>query len=452
MKRLWLLVVPLLGCHTGTSLPDRTTGASRQIRLDTPLHEIHQVYRIAGLVRAQKVGAPQEVNVKGGLIAGGVLLQRTRWDLLYVGQSVVRGLGRRAKYMKLPEAERLKHMRRVDNFVQIWWVPLADAPGAGPELKRHLKPTSRFHELHREVAFVGRDSRFAWYLYAPIQDWVRVQKKLSLGGGDSVLAGLIRGLGVKDRHGTTALGCHWLLGDVGPAAIGALERVIATKHPRRHKAIRAVGRHRSGAMTAWLMRLTTAPDKEVSGAARAVLLHPARKEARALYVKWLDEGAGKRWVYRELGACSEADARAAAPILTRILASPHRISEYRQAFELSRRWAGRPIAAPLLEAAETIVRAGHSMGSRKPNQVKLAAGAKVLVDSTDDEAAAVIGLSLALYVSKGNYVATRRTGMEILRKLRGGQGAKLAAHLGKVCRHIGDQLAAQRIATTLKSP
>ncbi|MFH2006397.1 MAG: hypothetical protein ABI333_07420 [bacterium] len=451
MRRLWLLVIPLLGCQTGTSLPDRSD-PRRQVRLDTPLHEIHQVYRIAGVVRAQKVGAPREVTVKGDLIAGEVILQRTRWDLLYMGQSAAHGLGLRAKYMKLPEPERSKHLRRVDNFVQVWWVPLADAPAVGSELKRYLKPTPRYHEQHRELAFVGRDSRFAWYLYAPIRDWVRVQRELSLGGGDSAFAGLIRGLGVKDRHGSTALGCHWLLGDAGPAAIGALEKVIADKHPQRRDAIRAVGRHSSGAMTAWLMRLTAAPDKEVSGAARAVLLHPARKEARALYVRWLDEGAGKRWVREELSACAAVDARAAMPILSRILASPHRIYEYQQAFQLSRRWAGRPIAQSLLRAAETIRRAGFSIGRREPDRSKLAEGAKVLLGSPDGEAAAVLALSLAVFMSKGNYEATRRTGVEILRKLRGRRGERLVSHLAKTCRHIGDQQAAQRLVAELRSP
>jgi hypothetical protein len=445
MRQRWPITVILLGtlsgCPHGTSvrvpesdpaggLPRGATG-----RPDAPLHEIHQVYRIARQVRAQKVGQPDEVVVSSTLRAGTVLLQRTRWELLYMGQSAVAGLGLRSRYMRLPEAERRKHMQRHDDFVQVWWVRRADLTAKPETLKGRLKPTRRPHPQQREVAYLGRDSRFAWYLYAPIHDWVRVQKELSLGGGDDATAALIRGLGVKDRHDGTAVGCFYLLSDLGAKAISSLEVAIADKSPHRGQAIRAVGRDRGKVVTSWLMRLVGAADPVVSRAARSSLLYPPRKAAESLYVKWLDAGAGKRWVGRELSACAEIKAQGAARIIPRILANPHRASEYRQAFMLQQR----------------VIRAGFAMGSRQPDRAALAAGVKALLGSPDTESAAIIALTLALFVSKGNYEATNKAGVEILRKLAGDQGLMLVIHLSKALRDLGDQNAVGRIATALRS-
>lgn len=436
--------VQVPGSDTSSRPAQRPTG-----RPDAPLHEIHQVYRMARQVRAQKVGEPDEVKVTGAVRAGTVLLQRTRWVMKFVGQSMVHGLQLRTRYMKLPEAERKKHMTRYDDFVQVWWVRRADLQGPPVALKKRLKPTKRSHRQHREVAFLGLDSRFAWYVYAPIHDWVRIQKALSLGNGDDAITALIRGLGVKDKHDATQVGCFYLLSDQGAKSIGALETAIANKHPQRGQAIRAVGRDRGKVVTSWLMRLVGSGDGVVAKAARSAVLYPPRKAAEHLYVKWLTAGAGKRWVGRELSACAVVKAQGAARIIPTILASPHRVSEYRQAFALRRTLVTKPVPQALLDAEQRVIRAGFAMGSRQPDRAALAAGVKAILGSPDSEAAAVIGLSLALFVSKGNYEATNKAGLEILKKIAGDQGLMLVIHLSKALRDLGDQSAVQRIASAM---
>lgn len=461
MRRCWPLVlvtvmIAMPGCPHGTSVrvpnssPPPTGARSRPGRPDAPLHEIHQVYRMARQVRAQKVHEPDEVAVTAGLRAGTVLLQRTRWVMKFAGQSMIASLQRRSRYMRLPEAERKKHMFRFDDFVQVWWVRRADLQGSASLLKKRLKPTKRPHGQHREVALLGLDSRFAWFVYAPIHVWVRIQKSLSLGSGDDATAALIRGLGVKDKHDATQVGCFYLLSDRGAKAISALEGAIANKHPQRGQAIRAVGRDRGKVVSSWLMRLVASTDPVAAKAARSAVLYPPRKVAAPLYVKWLAAGAGKRWVGRELSACATVMATGAATILPRILATPHRVSEYRKAFELKRALAKKPVAQSLLDAEGRVIRAGVALGSRQPDGAALAAGVKAILGSPDGEAAAVMGLSLALYVSKGNYEATNKAGLEILRKVAGDQGLMLVMHLSKALRDLGDQSAVQRIVSKLR--
>ncbi len=463
MRQCWPRVLVALvillswatGCRYGTSVQvpgsDSTPRPARRsaARPDAPLHEIHQVYRIARQVRAQKVGEPDEVKLTGGVRVGTVLLQRTRWVMKFVGQSMVQSLQLRSRYMRLPEAKRKKHMTRFVDIVQVWWVRRANLRGKPAALKKLLKPTGRSHPQHREVTFLGSDSRFAWYVYAPILDWVRIQKQLSLGGGDDAMAALIRGLGVKDKHDATQVGCFYRLSDQGAKAIGAVETAIANKHPQRGQAIRGVGRDRGKVVTSWLMRLVGSADQVVAKASRSAVLYPPRKAAAPLYVKWLAAGAGKSWVGRELSACAAVKAQGAARYIPRILASPHRVSEYRQAFALRRTLTGKPVSQALLDAEQRVIRAGFAMGSRQPDLAALAAGIKAILGAPDSEAAAVIGLSLALYISKGNYEATNKAGREILKKVPGDQGLMLVVHLSKALRDLGDQSAVQRVATAL---
>ncbi len=463
MRRCWphllavlvILITVAPGCPHGTVVqvpepePASRPAQRSMARPDAPLHEIHQVYRMARQVRAQKVGEPDEVDLTGGLRAGTVLLQRTRWVMKFVGQSMVRSLQLRSQYMRLDEVARKKHMTRHVDFVQVWWVLRANIRSNPAELKKRLKPTGRPHSKHREVAFLGLDSRFAWYVYAPILDWVQIQRKLSLGSGDDAMAALVRGLGVKDKHDATQVGCFYQLSDQGAKAISALETAIAGKHPQRGQAILGVGRNQGKVVTSWLMRLVGSPDQVVAKAARSAVLYPPRKAAASLYVKWLAAGVGKRWVGRELSACAVVKAQGAAQYIPRILASPHRVSEYRQAFMLRRSLANKPVSQGLLDAEQRVIRAGFAMGSRQPDSAALAAGIKALLGSPDSEAAAVIGLSLALFVSKGNYEATNKAGREILKKIPGDQGLMLVVHLSKALRDLGDQGAVQRVVSAL---
>ncbi|MFH2009335.1 MAG: hypothetical protein ABI333_22280 [bacterium] len=450
MNRVCLLFVLIVGCQPTSEVRERPRDRSAGGSSEGAIQEINRVYRVARFVRAQKVGEPQKVTLAGGVVATRVLLQQTRWVLLRGQQSAIKSLARRAELMRLAEAERLKHMRRVDNFAQLWWVAKSASARAGGDLKTALKPTDKPHTQHRELVFLGRDDRVAWYAYAPIPAWVRIQKKLALQGGDLPIPALVRGLSVKDPHETTALDCYYLLREAGPTAMAEVDKAIAAKSDSRYRAVRAVGRQADPRVTAWLMRLVESADKVVVSAAHKALCVLPRKEAAALYVKWLAEGAGRRDVTLELSAVDQVGATQAAASLPKVLASPHRVLEYRQAFELSRKLAGKPLPEQLLKTEQQLQQDGFAGGERRPDKDRIEYGVLKVVQSPDAEAAAVVGLSLALFVSKGNYEATRKAGVTILKKLKRGRGRKLVGRLAKACRSAADREALQRVLAAMK--
>ena len=445
MKKCTLLpaMILLLGCPPPSPGPD----APRRRQESQPgsgaaLAEVNGVYRMASLLRAKSLGKPSQVALPGGGSAWTVQLQQTRWVLKRMDQSAVTSLKRRTEYLKLTEDERKKHMRRIDNHLQLWWVDKAKIGAkAAAGLKRSLKSTAGPHVLHREVAFLGMDDRVAWYAYAPIPVWLKLQRSQSLRGGEPRVPALIRGLTIKDPHEATALGCYYLLAKVGLKAKAAVEKLILEKHPARERAVFALGRERGKDVLAWLMKVVKSPDPKVAFQARRRILYPPRSGASALYLQWLAVGAGKRSVWRELRACAMLESKGAAPILPKVLARPHNLSEYRRAFVLGRKLAGKPLPATLLKIKQRIIQAGFASGSRKPDRDKLSYAVGRLARSKDRQAAAMIGLDLALFASKGDYTAVRWAGVQVLRKIRGRRGRKLVRRLSKACQDSGDRQA-----------
>jgi len=442
---LVLGLVPVVGCPPASpdpQTPRRRSGGDPSA--GATLSEVNRVYRMATLLRAKTLGKPRQVTLQGGQKVWTVLLQQTRWTLKHMVQSAMLSLKRRTQYMKLPEAERKKHMRRIDNHVQLWWVDRSGA-GAPAGLKRSLAPTTGSHVLHREVAFLGTDDRVAWFAYAPIPVWLKLQRSQKLQGGDARIPALIRGITVKDPNEATALGCYYLLAKVGLKAKDAVEKLIRTKHPARVRAVFALGRERGPEVLAWLLKVVKSTDPKVAFQARRRLLYPPRKEATALYLKWLDQGAGKRSVWREMRACAMLEVKGAAPLLPRVMARPHNLAEYRQAFVLGRKLAGKPIDEALLKIKQRIIGAGRATGSQKPDRDVLKYGVSRLAKAKDRQAAAHIGLDLALLTSKGNVDATRRAGVTILRRIRGRRGRALVRRLVKTCQDAGDRQVLQAL-------
>lgn len=443
MKKMILLSALLLGACSSTPpeprRPSRDRAAARTPGAD--LTEVNRVYRMAALLRARTLGQPRRVVLAGGVQAWTVQLQQTRWLLRQMEQSAVRSLERRTRYMKLPEPERSKHMRRVDNHLQLWWVPKARVTDPAA-LKKSLTPTAGAHNLHRELAYLGTDARVAWFAYAPIPVWLKLQKSQSLTGGDKRIPALIRGLTVKDPHEATALGCYYLLAKVGLKARAQVEELVRTKHPARKRAVFALGRERGADVLTWLLKMVVSPDPVVAFQARRRILYPPRSgdQAKALYLKWLGERAGTKTVWRELRACDMLEIKEAAPLLPKVLARPFNLREYRQAFVLGRKLAGKPLPEALKKDKQRIIKAGLSMGdSRKPDQDVINYAVSRFLRSKDRAAAAQLALDLALFVSKGNYEAARAAGVKILKRLRRRAGRKLVRRLAKTVQDPTDR-------------
>jgi hypothetical protein len=429
-----LLVAPLLlsGCGGAVVYVKDEPRARRAGPKRDPHAEIHRLYRMARRVGYQQVSSPSTTNLRDGTQLQTAQLTRTRWILRQAGQSVANSLRRRAEYLKLPPKERTRYMRRVDQVVQLWWMPRDELPAPGAKLLSRFDPPDSAHSRHREVAFLGESDANAWFIFAPIPTWVELQSAEKLTGGSDPVAAVIRGLAVRDPGGWTAFSCFDLLAGFGPQALDAVKKAVAKKRPQRGSAIRALGRHPDTRIGQALIRWVSSADPKVAGAARRALLEYPRRAAAALYERWLAAAAGKQPTLPLLRAIEKADVRQAVPHLQKVLARPHSVQEYLFAFRLSREFVGPEIPAVLSAATQTILKHGLRAGpARTPDPQAIDAAVEKVLSAGDAEAIAVTGLRLALFVSKGDYRAANRAGLEILERAPKDAGQKLVTRLGQ---------------------
>jgi hypothetical protein len=394
---------------------------------------------LAPLVRGKPLGRFEEMTLAGGVKTQSIVFRETLWELKDEPQSVDASGRMEREAMKLPEAERLELMNRIDDHIQIWIVPLKGEPKVGANLKAALPPNPQPHEHFREMAYLGQGHGYAWYMYAPIYARTFVQEKLGLQGGEDPLAAAVRGTTVEDRGMCTRNSCAGLLGAAGPRAFPYIEKAIAEGHPLRCRMVSELRVATDLRVTEWLVRQTRSPGRDVARTAKVTLIWSPRKEAAALYLKWLEESAGKKtedWpndgAQRLLMACKEAGATGIEKILPRVLESPTSLWEYRAAFLMQRELAGRPVAKAMLDAEAAILKTGYA-GNTENNLDKVQEAVKTILAADDAEAAATIGLCLATWSTKANTGAANEAGREILRQVPGDKGKSLAALLARTC-------------------
>lgn len=366
-----------------------------------------------------------------GQPASAAILRRTTWQLKFSPQSADASIQMETEAMKLPEAERLKTMDRFDDHIQVWGVELpADAE---PYDKATLVADPVPHRQHRELFYLGRDKDFAWYAFMPIDEFAQVESQLSLKGED-VLPALIRGVVTEDLGSDTAYSCGCWLSHEGARALKPIDDAIAARLPQRTRLVWAMRSSRDEAVTRWLVGLSDSTDADVAATARHTLVALPRQEAVPLYAKWLAEGAGQREVTRELEACRKFKVAEAATSLPKVLATPASVKEYRLALEMSHEFAGKPaMPADALAAEERIEKSGYGSGSGFDQQ-KVNEAVDEIVASADVDAAAAIGMSLAVSAGKGDTPAVRQAGVKILRRLPDGKGKRLATLLAQTNR------------------
>jgi hypothetical protein len=384
-----------------------------------------QIGRIAQVLGYRDGLRIEQVAVRGGP-ANTAILRRTHWELKSLPQSGALSQQMHAAAMMLPEAERLERMNRIDDHVQFWG--MTQRAGAAPDAKGGLAPADLPHRQHRELFYLGRAGGFSWYGFMPIYEFVFLQKKLSLDGED-FLPALVRGMAIRDFGSCTANSCSGLLGLEGARALEAIDQAIADRLPQRAQLVGAMHSSQDQAVTRWLIGLLSSADAEVAREARRTLLWSPRAEAVGLYVEWLAEGAGRQEVLQELSACRKLKAQRAAASLPKVLAAPASLYEYRQALEMSRELAGKPaMPKDMLAAEQEIQESGYGSGP-KFDQAEVDRAVQAILAADDPEAAAAVAMSLATYVTKGDTRAIRKAGVEILRRLPGGEGKRLAVLL-----------------------
>lgn len=396
------------------------------------------------------LGTMHETTLDDGVTALTVVFRETRWESKEQSQIVSKWFCTQEDAMALPEAERLKKLNKIDNHIQVWLVPLHDMATSPTELKKSLPISNNPHEHYREKAFVGKDHRFAWFAYAPIPQWIRMQQELELQDGDDYLAAAIRGTTIEDRGDGTRNSCLAILGGAGPTVIPYIDAAIEDGHPQREMILRNLYGSKSKTVTQWLVRQATAEDEAVRRGARHCLIHSPRRGAMPLYQQWLSAEAGTSDVYHLLKACRAVEMPGLRDLLPQVLVSPSSVREYRLAFELQRELSSEDIPPAILNCEKTIRQFGYASG-KNYSQEKVDNAIIRILASNDQEAVATIALSLAIAITKGDIRPVRAAGVRILRALPDGKGMTLVSKLLRSCDDTYQKKRFEEIATALRS-
>lgn len=404
-------------------------------------------------------GEPAETVLSNGTRALTVVFAAERWDLKpgLIPQSGELSAKIAQDAMELPEAERLNRMNHVVNHIQVWAVPLEPGVVASADLKAVLSPSPLAHEDYREPAFLGNGRGYGWYMYAPIYTWVYAQERLRLSDGDDPLAAALRGMVVTDKGMCTRNSCLSILARAGPRALPYAEKTIAERRPERGQIVRALCERTDPQVTAWAIQQVGAADGDVAKAARSGLIARPRREAAALYLKWLEEALGHKdpdsfYTRQQLvKACRVAPVPGLDAVLRQAVQSPSGPRDYMEAFQTLREIAGPPIPKELAEARREIDRQSANAVrytlDRKPqggwtprhvgepyDQKKVDDAVAAITASPDHDAAAAFGIELALCSGKVDsklLVNLHQAGLAILRGLPDGKGRQLVSHLQK---------------------
>jgi len=252
---------------------------------------------------------------------------------------------------------------------------------------------------------MGQGMGFHWFARGPLywQDVVRT--KLGLVGGEDRVAVLIKGLAAKDS--STASTCRHLLAEIGEKAVPQLQAALK-EHEGRQTFGNIVGalRRIPGKRTTAILKGLYAEEKTRGSAEYALIHQPFRKGAKEEYLGMLRRG---RYVYQAAEACIRFKWKEAIPILQDLFERPASRGEFMAAFEAVRRLKGT-YPEPLFSAREVLRK-------RDAEPAKVDAAKRTIIDSPDKEAAAVIGISLATFRTKGPAHEVTQRGRDILERL-----------------------------------
>ena len=387
------------------------------------------------------VSGPTTV-VRDGITFRSAVFRTTTWHPKVLHQRIQRGdLDQVRAWMGLPPPERFRHLTREDRDVQVWAAPLAQHPEVGRVHRLLLGPAASTHPQYREVAYLGRGHDHAWFAYAPIPTWIALQAQLGLSDGDDPLAACIMGVGIRDHGKHTHHSCMEILRSAGPRAMPHVEAAVAEGNRLASHLVHALCSPDS-ALEPFLLRLATLDREHVAAArsARRCLVRHPRPAARALYLQWLEQRAGKRAVRSLTNALRAISAPIPGELLERVLDTAADHHDYRVALEARRESQGRALSPELLEAERAIRRLSRSqtptpdVGAREELQRQI----RTIATHEDQEAAAAIGLSLAAVRHKIGTQHLNDAGDEILIALPGHRGSELVRRVIQGCQHEHD--------------
>jgi len=266
-------------------------------------------------------------------------------------------------------------------------------------------------EYYVRPTWMGRGLGFTWFCNAQIfwQDCLRT--KVGLAGGEDRLEVIAEGLGIEDKGNCTANTSIGLVGRIGAPALPyvkrAIERNMATDPS--HAVVSLAGIHEDEC-TQFLIELYQSGDQRVTDAAGYALIHkPYREAAKNVYFDLLRRQKHTRYACE---ACLQFGWKDSMPVLEQVIAAPRTWYDYRAAFEAARSLRGQPMPEDLV-SAERVIEASAFRDSRATADEIGAAKAAILANA-DKSAAAVIGVSLALFLTKGDTRHVAAIGRDIL--------------------------------------
>ena len=286
---------------------------------------------------------------------------------------------------------------------------------AKEELQAMIKWQKSNSPYYTRDVWLGHGYGYEWFTRGTLFGQDMVREKLKLEGGDDRIQLAIDGLRVEDPGTMTANTCVYIPATFGDKAIPYVERAIKVGLPvdGNWRVIGCLAHLQTDQSTDLLIKLYDSPDPEIRRAAQYALIHkPYRPAAKQAYLDMLRRQSS---IDSACAACLEFQWKEAVPILREAIAHPLNLYPLSTMISARRTLEGRPIAAELIEAGQTLRQSYNRNQTPEWNQ-KLDEARRLLIQSDDAEAANMIAIALASMTGKGGAAAVNEAGLDILRQ------------------------------------
>ncbi|TWU04801.1 M56 family metallopeptidase [Stieleria varia] len=272
-------------------------------------------------------------------------------------------------------------------------------------LKKAIPWAKNDSPYHTRDVYLGEGLGFVWYTHGTLFGQETVRSKLKLQGGDDRIGLLLDGLRFED----SANSCQYALAQLGDEAMPAIENAMEQSNDSTLmvRLARTLGLMQTDKSTDLLLRLYGSKSDELRNSIAYALIHrPFREKAKDAYLDMLQRHLR---VYEACEACVQFDWQEALPVLNDLIDQPADLRELSHTIPARRTLQRNPIGQELLDAKQSIIKAGYNPG------LDIAQPRKVLLDSDDTEATLLIAIELATYTSKGVSSLPNEVGVELLK-------------------------------------
>ena len=374
-----------------------------------------QIKLLQAVLKGNPMGELTELELPNGIKAQTIVFCDLRWEVKNVpARGLPGGRQRSIEFaMALPEKERLERLRKIENNVQVWMIPLAQHPNVSAELKEILPPNQQPHNSYRELAFAGKGMEYAWYLHAPIGVWAKLQREFKLEGGDDPLEAAFRGMMMIDSGNRTIGPVRPILNNAGAAIIPYLEKAIEDKHPKRKGIIHGLTSSKEEVVR-WLFKQYHSSDQAVTRGVRNNLIGNLRKDVEpslykpicldVLTSQALDNPNFISYVSNAIQLAEDNDWPEAKPLIQQIYQHPGSVFVYQRAFFYLHGLKEEELADDFIDAWMTIASSAYK--ENKITEEALEQAKQRLINEQDKELVLVYTL-IAACLTEGRGASNR---------------------------------------------